>query len=457
MKEQESQSQPTESQPEPTAPAPQEFSNNEVHLKVHKRPACRIEFEIEALPVLVKAAHEQAIKRVAKQISLPGFRKGKAPSELVLKNYPKDVDKQWQDVIATMSYQASAKLSKIPLLHKDSKINFKMKTHSLQEGAKLTLTFETEPEIPSVDPSKLKLKEVPRPETDAAKVDETIRQILFFFAEWKNVSDRPVKIGDFVLLDVDLIEETPPKPLFSHTRFEVTEKGMATWMRELVLEKKVGDELEGTSIPDADATAEEKETLKPKKVKVKIKALEEATLPVLDDAFALKLGVANIADLRTSLKGLLDKQADEHVKEKLRDQVNEFLLTEYAFDLPVTLIEKETQFRMQQLMGDKQFQAYWNQMKEDERRKTVQSIYHQSEKAVRMFYLCRKIVSDGRISVTPKDLPLPPQTPLEVLMNPGYDFHPHHQPEVRQAETFSRMVLEKAEDYLIAEASKSST
>ena len=69
------------------------------------------------------------------------------------------------------------------------------------------------------------------------------------------------------LLDVDVIEETPSTPLFNHTRFEVTEKSMAKWMRDLVLGKNAGDTVEGISVPDEDASEEDKEDLKPKKVR----------------------------------------------------------------------------------------------------------------------------------------------------------------------------------------------
>ena len=64
---------------------------------------------------------------------------------------------------------------------------------------------------------------------------------LLFFASWQHVNDRPIQEGDFVLLDVDVIEEIPAVPLFVKTRFEVTEKSMAKWMYELVVGRNKGD------------------------------------------------------------------------------------------------------------------------------------------------------------------------------------------------------------------------
>ena len=54
---------------------------------------------------------------------------------------------------------------------------------------------------------------------------------------------------------------------------------MAKWMRDLVIGKNTGESVEGVSVPDDDASQEDKENLKPKKVRLTIKAIDTATLP----------------------------------------------------------------------------------------------------------------------------------------------------------------------------------
>ncbi|MBX3718652.1 MAG: trigger factor [Parachlamydiales bacterium] len=436
---------------EQTAVEPQILSDDDVRVSIHRKPACIVEFDVEASKKLVSEAHKVAVKRIAKEVTLPGFRKGKAPDELVLKNYAPQIDKEWQQAIADMGFRACEKLAKIPLLHRDAKVTYKMKSHSA-DGALFSLSFETEPTIPSVDPKQMQLKSIKRPEVNDEKVSETIRQVQLFFAEWKVVTGRGAQDGDYVLLDVDVIEETPPTPLFNHTRFEVKEKSMSKWMYDLVLGKNVGDSVEGVSVPDEDASKEDKEELKPKKVRITIKAIDTATLPVLDDAFAQKIGAKTVDELRTNVHNLLEKQANDHVQEALREQASEFLLTQYPFDLPSTLIEKETHFRLKQLMNDKDFVKYWESLKTEDRRKTLTTIHQQSEKAVRMFYLCRKVIADANIRISAQDIPAPATTPLEFLLNPQKMFHHQRNAEIEHAEAFSRLVLEKAEDHIITNA-----
>ncbi|MCI0381426.1 MAG: hypothetical protein L0207_00005, partial [Chlamydiae bacterium] len=89
-----------------------------------------------------------------------------------------------------------------------------------------------------------------------------------------------------------------------------------------------------------------------------------------------------------------------------------------------------------------------------ERKNLVSNIMIQSENAIRMFYLCRKILADANISISGKDIPIPPSEPLEIIVNPNKTLHDPRHPDVKQAEAFSRTLIEKAEDWVIAHAKK---
>ena len=65
-----------------------------------------------------------------------------------------------------------------------------------------------------------------------------------------------------------------------------------------------------------------------------------------------------------------------------------------------------------------------------------------------MFYLCRKIVSEANIRISAEDVPSAVSTPLEILLNPQNPNHSNH-PEIEHAEAYSRLILEKAEDWII--------
>ncbi len=428
-----------------------ERANDAIRVFVHYKPECRVELQIEAFPSLVKSAREQAVKIVGKEVVLPGFRKGKAPEEFVLKKYSKEVDEQWKKALADLACKESLKLTQVPILQPEPKISFDVKECSLA-GAKLVLSFEVEPTVPTIDPHTIVLKDVERPAVNPDKVNETIRQVQLFFAEWKKLEEEPIKEGDFVILDVDVIETEPPVGLFSGVRFEVTDRSMAKWMKDLILGHKAGEVLEGISVPDADASPREKEELTEKKVRIKIREVQEAKIPELTDAFAKSLGAFSVEEMYKSVEKLLTKKADDHVREKMREQVSEILMKNYPFDIPFSLIDRETRFRVNQLLQDVEFQNYWKSMTQEAQKRTVTSIAEQSSKAVRMFYICRKIISDAKISISPNDIEKPQTDFLDLLVSKSRNEHPQEMNEMHQAEAFSRLLLDKAEDFIISHA-----
>ncbi|NGX38670.1 MAG: Trigger factor, partial [Chlamydiae bacterium] len=95
---------------------PLEYKNDIVEVSVYHKPGCRIEMQIKASQDMVKEAHKKAIRTVSKQVNFPGFRKGKAPPEMILKNHPRDVDKSWQQVIADVAFKEAQSLAKVSLL-----------------------------------------------------------------------------------------------------------------------------------------------------------------------------------------------------------------------------------------------------------------------------------------------------------------------------------------------------
>ncbi len=428
-----------------------ELTGPNIHLIVTRKPVCHIEYQVALGQALIEQATAQAIKKVRKYVSLPGFRKGKVPEALVLKNYFKEVDKETQEILAQLAWQESDKLAHEPLLQKDTKVSYQVKSRS-PEKAEFVLSFETEPLVPVVDIDAFQLQDVPRPEIDGVKIDEMIRQTRLFFAEWVPITERAIEEGDFVLLDVEDLEQNPPQKVFSHTRFEVTDRSMAGWMKSALLGMVTGSSKEVVSLPDPDVKEEEKAAFPEKKVRITVITIEQPKLPDMDEAFAKKLGVNSPEEIEGAVARILNQQADAHVMEKWKEQVAHFLLTQYPFELPATLIEKEASFRLSQLFKDASFRAHWDSLQMQGRQDVARALYEQSDKAVRLFYICRKLLADAKISVSPQHLPKHPHNPLETLLNSPEAGHQELPHELQQAEAYARLLLEEAEQYLIGRA-----
>jgi trigger factor len=429
----------------------EELQNDKVQLKVHRKSNCVVEYEVHASALLVLDAQKKALREVGKDVVLPGFRKGKAPLEVVAKRFPQELDKRWQQIIADASYREAAMLAKVPLLRSDTKILFNMISHSPQ-GAHLTLSFETIPEVPAVDLSQFQLGPIEKHEVTPDKVAEAMRQIRYFFASWEKIEGRPVQEGDYILIDLDNLETDPPTTVFSSVRFEVVDKHMAKWMKELVLGKQVGETSEGVSVPDDNLPEEQKAEFKPRRVRLTVKAIEKTDLPELNDDLAKQLGLSKVEEIEPRVTEILTKIAAHYEKEKKREQVTKFL-DGIHFELPRSLIEREAEFRFQQMVQNPGAKEEWEGLSSDKRKQQVAGWLQEAEKAVRLFYLCRTLLAKERISISPADLETLPADPLDVMLNPSAHMHDPRTPEIKQAEAYSRLMLEKAADWILEHSS----
>lgn len=431
----------------------EQLVGEEVRVSVQKKEACKVEMQVVATRNLVTEARKEAVKAVNKEITIPGFRKGKAPEEMIAKKFPGDVEKAFHKEMANLAFQAARKLPGVPpLLNNNAQVSFDMKKLT-DEGAEMIFNFETEPHVPSVDPKKFVLTPVKRLEVGEVQIDEAIRQMRFFYAEWKQITDRTVQEGDFIVIDLDTMDGPAPQRVFSHVRFEVKPERMADWMRTLVLNAKSGDILEGVSEPDEKATEEQKKNLQPKKVRLHLIKVEEATLPAVDDEFAKKVGANDVASMREMVSKILIDKADQKERADLHGQVNQFFTDNYSFELPQSIIEAEKRHRISQLMQDQRFRQQWERSDKAGQDKIENQMATEAAAAVRLFYLSRQLIQDQKISISHKEVQ---DEAIATLRAYGVkDVEVEKISKEVYAMALSKVILIKAQDFILQTAKPS--
>jgi trigger factor len=406
----------------------------DIQVAIQEKQDCQIELQVKVTSPFVQKARKEAIKKASKDISIDGFRPGKAPEEIVIKKAPAAIERQWKQSLADFCFYDLMKNDKIPLLRRNTPLNFDVKNLSLTEGATLTFAYETNPKTPSINPKDFTLKPLKQHAVGEKEIEEALKQYRFFFAEWKDL-DRPIQEDDFVIIDLEALDTTPPTKVFSHTRFEVSKKGMANWMKNLLLGAKKGDMLEGVSEADEDLPKEEKKNFSPKKVRVTISNVEEAILPELDEAFFKKLGVSSLEELKKNIEKNLLKQAEEGLDVEKRKQVNDFLLKQASFDLPYSLIKSEQDHRLKEYLKNPKAASRFEKMTKEQKEKAEKEFLLEAKNALFIFYLSQKILEDANISVTEEEVKS--QIPSDQEIEEYYGL------------TWSRLTLEKVQDYIL--------
>lgn len=421
-----------------------EVKNDHVAVTVAKEPGCKVKFDIKVAPLAAKAAYEKAIKMVNKEVSLPGFRKGKAPGHLVIEHYGKYVDSEWKELLVQTAFKEAVALTKIYPLNQRSVQKPSLNHPSQEEGAQVVIQFEATPEVPSVDAKEFTFTSVETKEVTEKDVDQAVEEVRWHYATWTDIKDRPVEDGDCVLLDIFNLTN-PGQIICQDTLFDVTKEKMGKWMYDLILGKNIGDTAEGMS----EKPENQKEEFIPVLCKVVIKGIQKATLPEMTDELAKKVGASDVADLRVKARKRLEKAATQEAHAAILDQCEAQLLEKYPFDLPSSLVQSELKERIDNTKKEMRALSKTNEQITEELKTLSSTIEKEVEESMRLFFLSRKIAEDNKIGVTKDEL-------VKELMMEMYGSGKPLDPKADQEEARSRLYMkilsQKVKEHLIEQA-----
>ncbi len=429
------------------------FDNENVSVNVTVAPGCHVKFVCTAKAGFVKQAYQEGLNRVRKEVSLPGFRKGKAPDAILAKNFSKAIDGEFKDALLNAAFHQSIVLSKrTPLKAASDSIKSSIKNLTNHENdATLEFEFESVPLAPSIDLTQLSFNPVEAKAVTDEAIDEKIDQARLSLATWEEITDRAAEENDYVRLDLDEVKDGSLHSDFKNERFQIAPKKMSSWLRELVVGLKPGESKEGTSRPDEalDIDEETKKSFNPAVFKVTLVAIEKANTPDLDEAFAKRVGVTTVEEVKNAVRKQIERAYQQEKHEADIQQLQEILSESYSFDIPNTLINKDTQTVVQNQLSrlsPEEIESKKDAIEEDAKKTAV--------KHLKLYYLMRQFNDDHKITVTNDDLnrevsKLLQQFPKEMLPQIAKSLNDEFYTAV-----LSEVTIRKGLDHLLKKVSK---
>ena len=301
----------------------------------------KVELTISLGTEELKAAEQVALTKLAKEVKIEGFRKGKAPLELVAAQVDQTI--LGQETLENALSKAVAEA----FLKEDIKAidRPEVDVKKFIPGTELEFTATTEimPKVELGDYKNLKVKK-DTVEVSEEEVGVTIDQILKNFAEKKKV-DRESKDGDEVIIDFLGKKDGVAFDGGKAEKFplELGSKSFIPGFEEGLIGKKAGDEISLDLEFPKDYHAKD---LAGAKVvfEVKIHEVRENTLPEINKDFLSKLG-----EFKT--KEEFEKQIEEDLKiqkqaesdEKFKDKLVKKLAEVSKVPVPEILLEDQKQ------------------------------------------------------------------------------------------------------------------
>jgi trigger factor len=326
---------------------------------------------IEIPTEVVDAEIDRVARGYTKQARLPGFRPGKVPQTLVKQRFR---DQILHDVMHGLIPRAVEEALQERGIEPIDTPN--IKDVALEEGQPLKFTAAVET-VPSFDPGDLTAITLRQPSvqiTDEA-VDGMLKRLRERAAKLEPIEGRPVTEDDAVFADLD--RRAPDGTVDHHDAItlQLGAPGNPPGFDDNLIGLNEGDAKTFTiHFPESYPVEELANT--DQTYAVTVKGIRRRVLPELDDEFAKDVGeFESLAALRDRIRTDLQEEAQENSRRQLRSDLFKQLSSRITFELPVSLVDREMDRRLEefarQLMSQnvdpRQAGIDWAQFREAQR------------------------------------------------------------------------------------------
>ena len=361
------------------------------------------EFEIQIPYKDIDDSINDKINELIPTVSLPGFRKGKAPLNIVKKKYENNV---LSEVIEKIVEQNTKKLIDEKKLKPFRQPKVELKKYEKNQPVAISVKIDLEPQIEvcSFDEIELVNRTI---DIDKKRIDENYNQFINSQKHYHKVKDsRAAKISDKIIANITTKDESVPEFLKTQNNMPIVTDSDYQILPDigpiLVSKKvKVGDKI--------NLKFDLKEALKQKEKKeveftIEIVSLEHLHEFKITKEFLEKNNLKDEKELRDNLEQNLIKQYQDSLKQIQKKELMDILDKKNEFDVPEGIVDEEFNSIMSRLDQAKKD----NNLDEDDKKLSDQELKKRYKKIalrrVKLAVLMQHIASINKINVSEKEL-----------------------------------------------------
>lgn len=373
--------------------------------KTENKNELKLEFKIEA------KKFDEAIMKVytksAKYFNIPGFRKGKAPFNIVERMYGDEIfyEDAFNELVPPI-YDKEIEENKLEVVSRPD-----IHIVNMKKGEELvfTATVQIKPEVVLGTYKGIELKKVEYKVTDE-DVKHELEHMQEHNARIITVDDRPVKEKDIAVIDFEGFVDGKAFEggKAENHELEIGSKTFIPGFEEQIIGMKTGEEKDIQVTFPEDYFSKDLAG-KEATFKVKLHEIKEKKLPVLDDEFAKDVSEFDtLNDLKTSIKEKKQAQNDDRAKHETESLAIETVSNNTTIDIPSGMIETEIDAMVRDLEQQLSYQGinleqYLHMI--NKTRKEIEDNYReQAEKNVKSRLVLEAIIKEEKIEASEEEV-----------------------------------------------------
>lgn len=317
----------------------------------------KVRLDVEVDIDEVNEALEQAYKKVRKEVSLPGFRKGKVPRKVLEANYGKEVlHKDALDILIPANYQKALEETDIEPISEPEFEDFYI---AEDEPATFTAVVEVKPEV--------ELGEYTGYEIEREEVEVTEEDIMAILNRQREEQSQLVSVdrdevqeGDHVIIDFEGFVDGEAFPGGSAEEFtlEIGSGQFIPGFEDKLVGKEVSDEPYEVEVTFPEDYQAEDLAGQEAVFEVTIKEIKVKELPELDDEFAKDVSdFDTLEEFKEDIENRLKEQKENQANRNLENEIIEKISEAAEVEVSEQLIENELDQMMQQMAQNLQQQG----------------------------------------------------------------------------------------------------
>lgn len=346
----------------------------------------------------VEKEMEQRLKRMGKNVKMPGFRPGKVPFNIVKQQYGDQarhevLAEELDRVFGTSVTEQKLRVAGYPRIEP--------KTTDSATHLEFTAIFEVYPQITLGDLSAASI-ERPTLEIGAAEIDNTL-EILRKQRVRYDTADRGAQKEDRVV--IDFLGKKDGEPFqggqASDYPFVLGQGMMLADFEQAVEGLKAGEGKTFDMTFPADYFAKDLagQTVQ---FEITVKQVQAPRLPEIDADFAKMMGVADgdVSKMRAEIEGNLKREVKRRIEGKVKEQVMEALLAANPITIPNALAELEVQRLMQAARQDMEQRG----MQTKDFPMQPEWFADQASRRVKLGLILAEVVQSEKLQATPEQI-----------------------------------------------------